>query len=105
MFEQFKTRAEGVSAEVHRFATNAEALDFLVDLMCENVDLDRVEAIMGVVPQPADTVVTALGANAGGKKQDEPTPALPARRRRPPGSHTIRRSSTSPSTARSRSPT
>lgn len=30
MFEQFKTRAEGVSAEVHRFATAAEALDFLV---------------------------------------------------------------------------
>jgi len=33
MFEQFKTRAEGVSAEVHRFATNAEALDFLVGFL------------------------------------------------------------------------
>lgn len=30
MFNQFKTRAEGVSAEVHRFSTPAEALDFLV---------------------------------------------------------------------------
>lgn len=33
MYEQFKTRAEGVSAEVHRFATGAEALDFLVDFV------------------------------------------------------------------------
>lgn len=33
MFEQFKTRAEGVSAEVHRFATSAEALDFLVGFL------------------------------------------------------------------------
>lgn len=33
MFEQFKTRAEGVSAEVHRFATATEALDFLVGFL------------------------------------------------------------------------
>ena len=33
MFTQFKTRAEGVSAEVHRFATSAEALDFLVEFL------------------------------------------------------------------------
>jgi L-lactate dehydrogenase complex protein LldG len=33
MFEQFKTRAEGVSAEVHRCATSAEALDFLVEFL------------------------------------------------------------------------
>lgn len=33
MFEQFKTRAEGVSAEVHRFATSAEAPDFLVGFL------------------------------------------------------------------------
>ena len=30
MFEQFKTRAEGVSAEVHRFPTTAAALDFVL---------------------------------------------------------------------------
>jgi L-lactate dehydrogenase complex protein LldG len=29
MFEQFKARAEAVSAEVHRFATDAEALRYL----------------------------------------------------------------------------
>ncbi|HZV81842.1 MAG TPA: lactate utilization protein [Geobacteraceae bacterium] len=29
MYEQFKIRAEGVGAEVHRFATRGEALDFL----------------------------------------------------------------------------
>jgi L-lactate dehydrogenase complex protein LldG len=33
MFEQFKTRAEGVSAEVHRFTTEAEALAFLVGFL------------------------------------------------------------------------
>jgi L-lactate dehydrogenase complex protein LldG len=33
MFEQFKTRAEGVSAEVHRCATSADALDFLVEFL------------------------------------------------------------------------
>ncbi len=55
------------------------ALDFLVDLIGENVDLDRVEAIMAVVPQPAETgvaVLAAPGAVAAGKKQDEPIPAL-----------------------------
>ncbi|MDD2465519.1 MAG: lactate utilization protein [Desulfobulbus sp.] len=31
MYEQFKTRAEGVSAEVHRVANSAEALTFLAD--------------------------------------------------------------------------
>lgn len=33
MFEQFKTRAEAVSAEVHRFATRAQALDFILDFL------------------------------------------------------------------------
>lgn len=33
MYEQFKARAEGVSAEVHRFATAAEALAFLVGFL------------------------------------------------------------------------
>lgn len=52
------------------------ALDFLVDLMRENVDLDRVEAIMGDVPQPAETVVAARGATAVVVDQLEPTPLL-----------------------------
>lgn len=33
MYEQFKTRAEGVSAEVHRFGTSTEALTFLVNFL------------------------------------------------------------------------
>jgi L-lactate dehydrogenase complex protein LldG len=33
MFESFKTRAEAVSSEVHRFPTKAEALKFIVEMM------------------------------------------------------------------------
>jgi len=33
MYEQFKTRAEGVSAEVHRFPTRAATLDFIVGVL------------------------------------------------------------------------
>ena len=33
MYEQFTTRAQAVSAEVHRFASSQEALGFLVDFM------------------------------------------------------------------------
>ena len=33
MYEQFKARAEGVSAEVNRFATRKEALDFLIGFL------------------------------------------------------------------------
>lgn len=33
MYEQFKTRAEGVSAEVYRFGTKALALDFIVGFL------------------------------------------------------------------------
>jgi len=33
MFDEFKTRAEAVSAEVHRFATQAETLDFIRDFL------------------------------------------------------------------------
>ena len=35
MFESFKTRAEAVSAEVHRFATGAEASKFLAQFLDE----------------------------------------------------------------------
>lgn len=52
------------------------ALDFLVDLMRENIDLDRVEAIMGDVPQPAETVVAAGRATAVVVDQFEATPLL-----------------------------
>jgi L-lactate dehydrogenase complex protein LldG len=33
MFDQFKMRAEGVGAEVHRFKTKTEALDFIVPFL------------------------------------------------------------------------
>lgn len=33
LFDTFKTRAEAVSAEVHRFGLRGEALDFIVDLL------------------------------------------------------------------------
>lgn len=33
MFDAFKVKAEAVSAEVHRFATRAEALTFIVDFL------------------------------------------------------------------------
>ena len=33
LFEKFKARAEAVSAEVHRFATTAEAREFLTDFL------------------------------------------------------------------------
>jgi len=49
MFEQFKTRAEGVSAEVHRYATEAEALAFLVGFL-------RAE---GIADQPGQYAVFA----------------------------------------------
>lgn len=60
------------------------ALDFLVELITENVDLERVEAIMGEaimgdVPQSVETAATDLAAPETivvARKQDEPTPAL-----------------------------
>jgi cobyrinic acid a,c-diamide synthase len=54
------------------------ALDFLVELITENIDLDRVEAIMRAVQEPAQTkvaVLAATGAIAAGEKRHEPTPA------------------------------
>ncbi len=33
MFDEFKTRAEAVSAEVHRFASKAESLKFILDFL------------------------------------------------------------------------
>jgi L-lactate dehydrogenase complex protein LldG len=35
MYDRFKTKAEGVSAEVHRFATKAAALDFIIRFLQE----------------------------------------------------------------------
>ena len=69
MFEHFKTKAEIVSAEVHRFPTGAEALDWIVGFLVEEgvadepkkyavwarcpfldtIDRQQLEAIPGVV--------------------------------------------------------
>jgi L-lactate dehydrogenase complex protein LldG len=44
MYEQFKTRAEGVSAEVHRFADRAGALDFIIRFLREEGVADEAGA-------------------------------------------------------------
>lgn len=41
MYQQFKTRAEGVSAEVYRFITNNAALDFVIGFLQEEGVSDR----------------------------------------------------------------
>jgi L-lactate dehydrogenase complex protein LldG len=41
MYEQFKARAEGVSAEVYRYDTKARALDFIVGFLQEEGIADR----------------------------------------------------------------
>jgi L-lactate dehydrogenase complex protein LldG len=47
MFEQFKSKAEGVSAEVHRFSTAAEALAFLARFL-QNEDVAEMAGQYGV---------------------------------------------------------
>lgn len=37
MYEQFKSRAEGVGAEVHRFPTRGETLEFLLTLLDKEI--------------------------------------------------------------------
>ncbi len=41
MFEQFKARAEGVSAEVHRCASSEDAVKFLVDFLAQEKVADQ----------------------------------------------------------------
>lgn len=43
MYDQFKTRAEGVSAEVHRFPTQAAALDFILGFLRDEGVADEPE--------------------------------------------------------------
>ncbi len=49
MFEQFKAKAEAVSAEVYRFATSSDALSFLADFLTRE----------GVTDQPGQYAVMA----------------------------------------------
>jgi L-lactate dehydrogenase complex protein LldG len=44
MYEQFKTRAEGVSAEVYRFETKAVAADFIVGFLQREGIADKPQA-------------------------------------------------------------
>lgn len=44
MYEQFKARAEGVSAEVYRFMTTAAALDFVISFLQEEGVADEQNA-------------------------------------------------------------
>jgi len=44
MYESFKVKAEGVGAEVHRFGTKNEALDFIVTFLCREGVADAPKA-------------------------------------------------------------
>lgn len=61
MYDQFKTRAEGVSAEVYRFITNAAALEFVIDFLHKE----------GLADTPAECALWAEGAFLDGMNRDE----------------------------------
>lgn len=70
MFEQFKTRAEAVSAEVHRFATREAAREFIVAQLrtagpsvWADCDFDR-DRIVGEAPGVTFKVTREAAANA-----------------------------------------
>lgn len=52
MFEQFKQRAETAHAEVHRFFTKTEALDFLADLLRHEAPADGTSPAALIAPCP-----------------------------------------------------
>ena len=52
MFEEFKSKAEGVGAEVSRHATKAEALDFIVQLLQREEVADRPNSYAVWAPSP-----------------------------------------------------
>ena len=62
LFDTFKTRAEAVSAEVHRFATHREAFDFVIDLLQEQ----------GVSEVPGQGALWADGSLLKGYGQEIP---------------------------------
>jgi len=51
MYEQFKVRAEGVGAEVHRLGTRGEALEFILSFLRKE----------GTADEPQSSVVWAVG--------------------------------------------
>ena len=67
MYEQFKARAEGVSAEVYRFATKALALDFIVGFLRREglADSPRSHALWAECPFLAGIDRQALREIAG----------------------------------------
>lgn len=52
MFEQFKQRAETAHAEVHRFPTKTEAVDFLADLLRREAPADGTSPAALIAPCP-----------------------------------------------------
>jgi L-lactate dehydrogenase complex protein LldG len=66
-FEAFKTRAEAVSAEVHRFARREEALAFILDFLKET----------GVSEAPQCSAVWAAGSFLDGTRQEELSARVP----------------------------
>lgn len=52
MYEQFRTRAEGVGAEIHRFATRGEALDFVRNFLPQAGTADAPDSFAVWAPGP-----------------------------------------------------
>ena len=67
MFESFKSRAEAVSGEVHRFPTDAAAGEFLADFL-------RAE---GVADQPGRRAVWAVTGGQSGIQPEKLAAAIP----------------------------
>ncbi|MBV5338732.1 MAG: lactate utilization protein [Deltaproteobacteria bacterium] len=61
LYEQFKTRAEGVSAEVYRFATKYAALAWLIEFLYRE----------GIADTPQDSALWAEGSFLAGMDVDE----------------------------------
>lgn len=68
MYEQFKLRAEGVGAEVHRFSTREDALDFICTFLQQEgvATLPRVTAVWAGGPFLHDIDTTGLRAKIPG---------------------------------------
>ena len=71
MYEQFKMRAEGVSAEVHRFVNRASALEFLIRFLKEEgvADAPGLYALWAECPFLEDVDKRSLEEIAGLKFQ------------------------------------
>jgi L-lactate dehydrogenase complex protein LldG len=71
MYEQFKVRAEGVGAELHRFRTRGEALGFIRNFLQEDIAGDpQSSAVWAPGPFLDDIDTVRLGREIPGLKFD-----------------------------------